>query len=197
MLRALYRSSFHKSRLLQSLLLLHSSSSSSISVFNASSPRRLNIIRPDWTHSITRLHSTTCRRQQQLLNQVPNATTASITSTILPCATNAHLRPPMHPFLNGEGSWNVSWDARPARWLHRPDSAWFLFGICSCLPPVVADCNSITDVNIDILAASNDDNVIEGQDSISNDDISYKVTGSKQQLQFILLFMYVLNLCIR
>lgn len=27
----------------------------------------------------------------------------------------------------GEGSWNVAWDARPARWLHHPESAWLLF----------------------------------------------------------------------
>lgn len=42
--------------------------------------------------------------------------------------------------LKGEGSWNVAWDARPARWLHRPDSAWLLFGVCACLsPPVCVD----------------------------------------------------------
>lgn len=37
----------------------------------------------------------------------------------------------------GEGSWNAAWDARPARWLHNPDSAWLLFGVCGCLasPP--------------------------------------------------------------
>ncbi|KAH1230278.1 OTU domain-containing protein [Glycine max] len=48
--------------------------------------------------------------------------------------------------LKGEGSWNVAWDARPARWLHRPDSAWLLFGVCACLAPppgcVDADTNS-------------------------------------------------------
>lgn len=44
----------------------------------------------------------------------------------------------------GEGSWNVAWDARPARWLHRPDSAWLLFGVCACLavpPELTADEN--------------------------------------------------------
>ncbi|XP_027366601.1 uncharacterized protein LOC113872914 [Abrus precatorius] len=45
--------------------------------------------------------------------------------------------------LKGEGSWNVAWDARPARWLHRPDSAWLLFGVCACLaPPVCVDVDS-------------------------------------------------------
>lgn len=36
----------------------------------------------------------------------------------------------------GEGSWNAAWDERPARWLHRSDSAWLLFGVCGCLAPV-------------------------------------------------------------
>ncbi|XP_031275928.1 uncharacterized protein LOC116134390 [Pistacia vera] len=36
----------------------------------------------------------------------------------------------------GEGSWNAAWDERPARWLHRADSAWLLFGVCSCLAPI-------------------------------------------------------------
>ncbi|KAG6555367.1 hypothetical protein Mapa_002593 [Marchantia paleacea] len=31
-----------------------------------------------------------------------------------------------------EGSWNVAWDARPARWLHGRHSAWLLFGVCAC-----------------------------------------------------------------
>lgn len=29
-------------------------------------------------------------------------------------------------------------DVRPARWLHGSDSAWLLFGVCSCLAP--SDC---------------------------------------------------------
>ncbi|KAH7288781.1 hypothetical protein KP509_31G042900 [Ceratopteris richardii] len=35
-----------------------------------------------------------------------------------------------------DGSWNVAWDARPARWLHGRNSAWLLFGVCSCFPMV-------------------------------------------------------------
>ncbi|MCO5577932.1 hypothetical protein L7F22_039702 [Adiantum nelumboides] len=31
-----------------------------------------------------------------------------------------------------DGSWNVAWDARPARWLHGRNSAWLLFGVCNC-----------------------------------------------------------------
>lgn len=33
-----------------------------------------------------------------------------------------------------DGSWNVAWDVRPARWLHGRHSAWLLFGIRACLP---------------------------------------------------------------
>ncbi|XVE99112.1 hypothetical protein REPUB_Repub03eG0168800 [Reevesia pubescens] len=51
----------------------------------------------------------------------------------------------------GEGSWNVAWDVRPGRWLHQPDSAWLLFGVCSCLVPMVefVDVNSIVDDKIE------------------------------------------------
>ncbi|KAH7373125.1 hypothetical protein KP509_17G038300 [Ceratopteris richardii] len=35
-----------------------------------------------------------------------------------------------------DGSWNVAWDARPARWLHGRNFAWLLFGVCSCFPMV-------------------------------------------------------------
>eukprot|EP00250_Pteridium_aquilinum_P001423 c11619_g1_i1 orf=148-1395(+) len=31
-----------------------------------------------------------------------------------------------------DGSWNVAWDVRPARWLHGRHSAWLLFGVCAC-----------------------------------------------------------------
>ncbi|KAL3630104.1 hypothetical protein CASFOL_023088 [Castilleja foliolosa] len=48
----------------------------------------------------------------------------------------------------GEGSWNVAWDARPARWLHYPDSAWLLFGVCvaaSAQPLIDSDPDSNLD----------------------------------------------------
>ncbi|KAL8159724.1 hypothetical protein V2J09_001261 [Rumex salicifolius] len=41
-----------------------------------------------------------------------------------------------HPRQRGEGSWNVAWDARPARWIHRLDLTCLLFGVCSFLGPV-------------------------------------------------------------
>ncbi|GKD32260.1 hypothetical protein Tco_1247769 [Tanacetum coccineum] len=36
----------------------------------------------------------------------------------------------LHNYSNhvGEGSWNVAWDVRPARWILRPHNVWFLFG---------------------------------------------------------------------
>lgn len=79
----------------------------------------------------------------------------------------------------GEGSWNVVWDARPARWLHNLDSAWLLFGVCACLtaplPPlleaseVVPDSSSITDNEKgDVLTPSQD-----GIESSSD----FRVTG--------------------
>ncbi|KAL4288353.1 hypothetical protein HN51_055920 [Arachis hypogaea] len=80
--------------------------------------------------------------------------------------------------LKGEGSWNVAWDARPARWLHRPDSAWLLFGVCACLAPPVS---SVTDLEATPPATAtvvNRDINPEGQgvkvDGLSSD---YRVTG--------------------
>ncbi|XP_017405351.1 uncharacterized protein LOC108318878 [Vigna angularis] len=32
-------------------------------------------------------------------------------------------------YLKGEASWNIVWDMRPARWLHRLDSAWLHSGM--------------------------------------------------------------------
>lgn len=41
---------------------------------------------------------------------------------------------PKLPVVGGfsEGSWNATWDVRPARWLHGSHSAWLLFGVCAC-----------------------------------------------------------------
>ncbi|KAK8595482.1 hypothetical protein V6N13_016849 [Hibiscus sabdariffa] len=79
----------------------------------------------------------------------------------------------------GEGSWNVAWDVRPARWLHRPDSAWLLFGVCACLAPMV----EFVDANTDGDGKTDGANL----DSIGADETSrlssvaaaenYKVTG--------------------
>ncbi|KAI4370693.1 hypothetical protein MLD38_019013 [Melastoma candidum] len=55
----------------------------------------------------------------------PPPSPPSISNLILP-SLGGFFGPPRP----GEGSWNVSWDARPARWLHRPYSAWLLFSVC-------------------------------------------------------------------
>ncbi|KAL9251442.1 OVARIAN TUMOR DOMAIN-containing deubiquitinating enzyme 4-like protein [Drosera capensis] len=48
---------------------------------------------------------------------------------LLPAFLNHH-----HNYeQKGEGSWNVAWDARPARWLRRVDVAWLMFGVCAWL----------------------------------------------------------------
>lgn len=69
---------------------------------------------------------------------------ASIWHAILPSAGGGRRfdrrRPAIHFDLKGEGSWNAAVDARPARWLHRADPAWLLFGVCACLAPVVDWC---------------------------------------------------------
>lgn len=76
---------------------------------------------------------------------------------------------------SGEGSWNVAWDARPARWLHHPDSAWLLFGACPLL-----DFDS--DVNCKVSAPADDS--VDGfktnaimPDSANPGSSNYRVTG--------------------
>lgn len=63
---------------------------------------------------------------------------ASIWHAIMPCGRAVGLPSDLRlrRERRGEGSWNVAWDSRPARWLHRPDSAWLLFGVCACLAPL-------------------------------------------------------------
>ncbi|KAI3809245.1 hypothetical protein L1987_25215 [Smallanthus sonchifolius] len=96
---------------------------------------------------------------------------ASVWHAILPAGNiigKHNLRPA------GEGSWNVAWDVRPARWLHRPYTAWLLFGICACLaaPPV-----EINDTGLEPLVA--DDNKINANciTTISENSTNYKITG--------------------
>ncbi|XVE68641.1 hypothetical protein DITRI_Ditri09bG0084900 [Diplodiscus trichospermus] len=127
-----------------------------------------------------RHHSTACR-----LGGLEGGT-ASIWHAILPCNGVGGGRDRGEVWKNverkGEGSWNVSWDSRPARWLHRPDSAWLLFGVCACREPII----EFVDVT------SEADDKIEGADlnlanlfnadekSISSSSAAaknYKVTG--------------------
>lgn len=87
----------------------------------------------------------------------------------------------------GEGSWNVAWDARPARWLHNPDSAWLLFGVCACLAapplPLLADSfdvvsessNGAVEEKADEFLLQHDavGTVVENENSAAN----FRVTG--------------------
>ncbi|XP_076940100.1 uncharacterized protein LOC143609144 [Bidens hawaiensis] len=103
-----------------------------------------------------------------------NFSVSDIWHAILPAGNNSgnnNLRPV------GEGSWNVAWDVRPARWLHRPYTAWLLFGICACLaaPPVV----EISDTGSE--PVGDDDSKINSNcitnNNVSESSISYRITG--------------------
>ncbi|KAL2554603.1 uncharacterized protein Fot_08222 [Forsythia ovata] len=111
---------------------------------------------------------------------------ASIWHAILPSGWRQRRRATMlyrheHEGLKtGEGSWNVAWDARPARWLHHPDSAWLLFGVCACLATPLLDFNS--DVNCKVSVPA--DNSADGfktnaiiPDSANRGSPNYRVTG--------------------
>ncbi|XAR52286.1 hypothetical protein NMG60_11020265 [Bertholletia excelsa] len=118
-----------------------------------------------------RQHSSACR-----IGRGHAIAAASIWHAILPSG-GVYRRPAFHlEHMKGDGSWNVACDARPARWLHRPDSAWLLFGVCACLAaplecadvtPTVAVGNEVQDLAIDTIVSKMND------DSSAN----YRVTG--------------------
>ncbi|KAL6328416.1 hypothetical protein AAG906_034560 [Vitis piasezkii] len=119
-----------------------------------------------------RHHSRACRQGSS------GGGAASIWHAILPSGGDrrSSLRPALLHDQKGEGSWNVAWDARPARWLHRPDSAWLLFGVCACLAPLDS-----FDVDNEVVAV---DDKIEGcnpvneiSDENNNSSADYRVTG--------------------
>ncbi|KAL2539808.1 OTU domain-containing protein [Abeliophyllum distichum] len=78
----------------------------------------------------------------------------------------------------GEGSWNVAWDARPARWLHHPDSAWLLYGVFACLALPLLD---YSDLNSEVSTSDVDKadgfstNVV-GSDASDCSSPNYRVT---------------------
>ncbi|KAK6929085.1 OTU domain [Dillenia turbinata] len=131
----------------------------------------------DWRR---RHHSSACRLPSDLSGA------ASIWHAILPSSRFGSGRgrrspkPALHhePLMKGEGSWNVAWDARPARWLHWSDSAWLLFGVCACLAPLTefADVKlgtAISDEKIDSCSSSTLINSEESNKTSSD----YRVTG--------------------
>ncbi|XP_021902103.1 OTU domain-containing protein 6B-like [Carica papaya] len=77
----------------------------------------------------------------------------------------------------GEGSWNVLWDARPARWLHPPDSAWLLFGVCACLAPINWTEEKNDEVAVEEKIESSDLSCAASDDKIPESCPDYKVTG--------------------
>ena len=122
--------------------------------------------------------------------------------------------------MRGEGSWNVAWDGRPARWLHRPDSAWLLFGVCACLAPAIelfCDVNIEGGENVVVDVDHQEKERIDGGDlnasAVNSDDVKqdsssstagsdYKVTGRLQFLLYdsncrlCLLFFFSFFLCV-
>ncbi|KAF5446257.1 hypothetical protein F2P56_031895 [Juglans regia] len=85
-----------------------------------------------------RHHSNACRLEGSF-----GGGAASIWHAIMPCGAAGipsdlllRRKAMLRRERSGEGSWNAAWDARPARWLHLPDSARLLFGVCACLTPL-------------------------------------------------------------
>lgn len=80
------------------------------------------------------------------------------------------LVPQFYQEQKGEGSWNVPWDVRPARWLHNSDSAWLLFGVCACacLAPLDLDCS------FDSLDVTKDEGCFNGKEKCP---LKYRVIG--------------------
>ncbi|XP_052200616.1 uncharacterized protein LOC127807001 [Diospyros lotus] len=116
-----------------------------------------------------RHHSSACR--------IGGGGAASIWHAILPSGAGIKPLAFHQEQMRGEGSWNVAWDARPARWLHRPDSAWLLFGVCACLAAPL-ECTDVSPPP----ATSGED--IEGRsteiilyETNGENSVNYRVTG--------------------
>nr|XP_043631237.1 deubiquitinase OTUD6B-like [Erigeron canadensis] len=113
-------------------------------------------------------------------NNNNNMNISTLWQTILPATSNIN----HHHHLQGEGSWNVTWDVRPARWLHRPHTAWLLFSICACLatPPLDITNNLYDNNNINVLEAADDHiiNTSNANSSVISDpenSLNYRITG--------------------
>ncbi|CAJ2629447.1 unnamed protein product [Trifolium pratense] len=135
--------------------------------------------------SARRNHSSQCKLQISA-----GGGAASIWHAIMPCGGDGFQRGAFmvhHDHeLKGEGSWNVAWDARPARWLHRSDSAWLLFGVRAWLapPPVVVDVDPevplpTSVISPDEISRSEGLEIKDAESDKPNDELSsdYRVTG--------------------
>ncbi|KAL5974556.1 hypothetical protein ACLOJK_031226 [Asimina triloba] len=85
--------------------------------------------------------------------------------------------------MREEGSWNAAWDVRPARWLHGPDSAWMLFGVCPCFELSHGCGNSSAGtemkVEVEVMEEEEESQVMLVVDGETKDDgAGYRVTGS-------------------
>lgn len=104
---------------------------------------------------------------------------ASIWHEILPAGKsdwrNDYLLPASmhHEQQKGEGSWNVAWDARPARWIYRVDLAWLLFGVCAWLAPI--DWKEVINEANGLKERKNEG--IRTSDKIEEGSGNYRVTG--------------------
>lgn len=144
----------HQSRIFQNPLIQHQ-----LANFSGEAPRRHH-------------HNSAC----QLGSACGGGAAASIWHAILPSSglwrRRDLRRPAIHYELKGEGSWNAALDARPARWLHRPDSAWLLFGVCNCLAPI--------DWGITTTNATNDE---ESNNKTEPCDSKSLITSSDENLE--------------
>lgn len=134
-------------------------------------------------------------RRDHLFNCPTSCTgTASIWQAILPSGWRQRRRAMMlcrreHEGLkSGEGSWNVAWDARPARWLHHPESAWLLFGVCPLLD-FNSDVNCKVSVPADNSAGGFKTNAII-PDSTNPGSSNYRVTGINFKLFIVNSFSF-------
>ncbi|XP_071707860.1 uncharacterized protein [Rutidosis leptorrhynchoides] len=98
----------------------------------------------------------------------------SVWHAIIPAGNSSYnIRPPA-----GEGSWNVAWDARPARWLYRPHTAWLLFGICACLAaPAIEINDSGSESSCVIIDNENKSTANCIPSTVSQQSANYKITG--------------------
>lgn len=140
------------------------------------------------SHSLSYVHATAAAPFHRLPRCLPHPTeyslsfrarssgAASVWHTILPSYWRRKQpiavfgRHEYEALKHGEGSWNVAWDARPARWLHHPNSAWVLFGVSAAAPLIDSDPDSISEV------------LFVSDDSNTN---SYRVTGSIYNFNFV------------
>lgn len=80
----------------------------------------------------------------------------------------------------------MAWDVRPARWLHRPQTAWLLFGICACLAAaplevVEVEVEDEGSCCLDSGGTGDDKSIIKNIENcvtvVSDSSTNYKITG--------------------